>query len=151
VWLPLLVGARLVVAGRRAAGDAATIASLVERHEITFLQATPVTWRLLLDAGWSSRRDLQAVSGGEALPMDLASALAPRVVRLWNMYGPTETTVYSTGHCVAAGDERVLIGRPIANTTCYVLDESQRPVPPARSASCTSGARRRPRLRQPPG
>jgi amino acid adenylation domain-containing protein len=129
MWLPLLVGARLVLASRDEAFDGEALCKKIEQEGVTFLQATPVTWRLLLAAGWRGKADLQAVSTGEALPQDLAIALAPLVERLWNLYGPTETTIWSTGYCVRDGSAPVLIGRPVANTQCYVLDESLCPVP----------------------
>ncbi len=129
MWLPLLVGARMVVASREEAVDGERLGEQIDRHGITFLQATPVTWRLLLAAGWKGKSDLQIVCTGEAMPRDLAALLLPRVRRLWNLYGPTETTIWSTGYRVRDGDEPVLIGRPVANTQCYILDQNRRPVP----------------------
>jgi amino acid adenylation domain-containing protein len=129
IWLPLLLGARLVVASREEAADGARLRELIDRHGITFLQATPVTWRLLLQAGWNGKPDLQIVCGGEAMPRDLAVELTPIVRRLWNLYGPTETTVWSTGYLVRDGNQPILIGRPVANTQCYILDENAHPVP----------------------
>jgi amino acid adenylation domain-containing protein len=129
VWLPLLVGARIVVADRESTVDGSALRSLLERHGITLLQATPVTWQLLFDAGWQGKPALQAVCGGEAMPSELAERLAPAVKRLWNLYGPTETTIWSTGCLVKDGREPVLIGRPLANTKCYILDGRLEPVP----------------------
>ncbi len=130
VWLPLLVGASTVIASREQAGEGEELKKLLDRHDITFLQATPVTWRMLLGAGWAGKRNLQIVCTGEAMPAELAAALPPLVRRVWNLYGPTETTIWSTG-CVVKGDEKkVLIGRPIGNTRCYILNNNLRPVPP---------------------
>ena len=129
VWLPLLVGAQIVVASREEAADGNALHDLLDRHGITFLQATPVTWRLLFDSGWSGKPDLQAVCTGEAMPQEVAAQLVPRVERVWNLYGPTETTIWSTGYRVADGQEPILIGRPVANTTCYILDGQGQPVP----------------------
>jgi amino acid adenylation domain-containing protein len=129
MWLPLLVGARMVVASREEAADGGRLRELLEEHGITFLQATPVTWRLLLEAGWQGKQDLQIVCTGEAMPRDLAAELQPIVRRLWNLYGPTETTIWSTGYLVEDGKAPILIGRPVANTQCYVLDEHLVPVP----------------------
>jgi amino acid adenylation domain-containing protein len=120
--LPLTVGARVVVVSREDAGDGSRLVELVERHGITFLDATPATWRLLLDAGWPGRPGLKAICTGEALPLALALELVERVGSLWNGYGPTETTVWSTFHEIRKPVERILIGRPIANTQVYVLD-----------------------------
>ena len=128
IWLPWLVGAHTVLASREAAADGQQLRSLMQRYGVTFLQATPVTWRLLLDAGWQGG-DVQIVCTGEAMPQDLATSLAPIVPRLWNMYGPTETTIWSTGYRVQDPTAPVLIGRPVANTRCYILDELRRLVP----------------------
>src|SRR5207244_292649 len=94
----------------------------------TFMQATPATWRLLLQAGWQGDSGLRAACTGEAMPRDLADQLLPRTGRLWNMYGPTETTIWSTAYEVKSSD-RILIGRPAANTTLYILDAHLQPVP----------------------
>jgi amino acid adenylation domain-containing protein len=128
LFLPLLAGAKVVLASRREAQDGALLQALLARSGATVLQATPAGWRLLLAAGWSGDPKLTALCGGEALPPDLASALASRTAALWNLYGPTETTVWSTVHQVAAGADP-LIGRPIAGTTVRVLDAEGAPVP----------------------
>ena len=62
------------------------------------MQATPATWRLLLEAGWTGAADLRVLSGGEALSRELATLLRARSASVWNLYGPTETTIYSTTH-----------------------------------------------------
>jgi len=126
--LPLTRGARVVVADGAAVADGARLAELVERFGVTALQATPVTWRLLLDAGWRGRAGLLALCGGEALPADVARRLLDLGVRLHNVYGPTETTVWSTMAPVAAG-RPITIGRPIANTDVHVLDDRLEPAP----------------------
>ncbi|HEX3469890.1 MAG TPA: amino acid adenylation domain-containing protein [Silvibacterium sp.] len=127
--LPLSTGATLVVANRFAAGDAFELARLVEEQDITFLQATPFTWRLLVNSGWSGKRNLRMVSGGEALPRDLANELLPLGQELWNCYGPTETTIYSGSIRLKTEDGIVPLGPPIANTSFYVMDEGGKPVP----------------------
>ena len=129
LWLPLTVGAKVVVLGRGAAGDGRRLAEEADRVGATVLQATPATWRLLTSAGWAGRPAAKAFCGGEAMPPDLAAQLLPKVGELWNMYGPTETTVYSVIHRVVAAGNPVPIGRPIANTRVYVLDKRLQPVP----------------------
>ncbi len=129
VWLPWLVGAQCILADQADITDGARLQALMAAHDVTFLQATPVTWKLLLGTGWPGASNLQAVCTGEAMPEDLAAQLRPLVGRLWNLYGPTETTVWSTGHRVTESDGRVVIGRPIANTQCYVLDDALCPAP----------------------
>ena len=129
LWLPLLVGARIILATRDDAADGKLLRELIERYDITFMQATPITWRFLFLAGWKQKVDLQVICGAEPMPPDLAVQLVPAVKRLWNMYGPTETTVWSTGYVVTDPGAPILIGRPIANTRCYILDDQQQPVP----------------------
>ncbi len=129
IWMPWLVGATTVLASREAAADGAQLRALLDRHDITFLQATPVTWWLLLSAKWEGKRDLQIVCTGEAMPRELAARLVPIVRRVWNLYGPTETTIWSTGYLVEDGNAPILIGRPVGNTQCYILDERRQLVP----------------------
>jgi len=129
LWLPLTVGARVVIATREDALDGARLVSLIDSEKVTALQATPATWRLLLEAGWSGKQELKALCGGEALPRDLAALLTTRVGELWNMYGPTETTIWSTLHRVRRGDTLMSIGHPIANTQVHVVDSKLRELP----------------------
>jgi amino acid adenylation domain-containing protein len=121
LWLPLSVGARIIMASRTDALDGERLAALIDEHAVTLLQATPATWRILLDTGWAGRPTMKALVGGEALPPDLASSLLDRVGELWNMYGPTETTIWSTLARVVDVEKGITIGRPITNTQCYVL------------------------------
>lgn len=127
--LPLAVGADLVLVGRDEASDGVALRTLLERHNVDTMQATPGTWRLLLESGWRGGPQWTALCGGEALPADLAEALMPRVGALWNMYGPTETTVWSTCAQVRPGQGEIVVGRPIANTQVHVLDDDGAPVP----------------------
>ncbi len=129
LFLPLIVGARVVVAGRSVASDGAALADLLAASGATMMQATPATWRLLLHAGWSGTPRLTVLCGGEAMPRGLADQLLERCAALWNMYGPTETTVWSTLWRVEPGDGPILIGHPVARTETRVLDERLVPVP----------------------
>jgi amino acid adenylation domain-containing protein len=122
--LPLTVGAQIVLASRDEAVDGALLAGLIARSGATVMQATPATWRLLVEAGWRGSPSFKALCGGEALAPDLAQTLAARTGALWNMYGPTETTVWSTCCRIDAGaSEAIAIGRPFANTVVRILDE----------------------------
>jgi amino acid adenylation domain-containing protein len=128
--LPLAAGAEIVLVSREDAGDGVALRALLERHRVDTMQATPATWRLLLESGWRGGPQWTALCGGEALPADLAEALLPRVGALWNMYGPTETTVWSTCLQIQAGQGDILVGRPIANTRVHILDSNgaERPI-----------------------
>ncbi len=127
--LPLVVGAELVLVGRDAAIDGCALRELLDRHQVDTLQATPATWRLLVDAGWQGGGDFKALCGGEAMAPELAQALLARTGELWNLYGPTETTVWSCIHRVADPTAPIPIGRPVANTVVQVLDPDGQPVP----------------------
>ncbi len=127
IFLPLTVGARVVIADRATAADGSRLAAKLAASGATVLQATPAIWRLLLEAGWAGDPRLKALCGGEALPPGLAGRLRDRVASLWNLYGPTETTVWSAAHPVERGARRVPLGQPIANTRLYVLDAEGRP------------------------
>ncbi len=126
--LPLVVGAKVVVASREVAADGVQLGELLIDSGASVMQATPATWRMLFSAGWTGNQTLKALCGGEALPRDLARQLVGSVSSVWNMYGPTETTVWSTCYHVVDPDGDILIGHPIANTQIYVLDDEQSPV-----------------------
>jgi amino acid adenylation domain-containing protein len=127
--LPLVSGAQVVIAGRDVAADPAKLKGLFAAAGATLVQATPATWRMLIEGGWQSAKGLRLLTGGEALPADLAARLLETGATVWNVYGPTETTIWSTVHRLDRRDGLVPIGRPIANTRLYVLDASGEPVP----------------------
>ena len=129
LFLPLCVGARVVLATLEETSDGTKLLALLRASGTTAMQATPATWRLLIEAGWNDQSNLKILCGGEALPRDLADALLARSSSVWNMYGPTETTVWSATSPVDAGPEAVRIGPPIANTEFYVLDGNGKLVP----------------------
>ena len=122
LYLPLSRGAKLVIASREVAADGSQLLGLLKRSGATVMQATPITWKLLLEAGWDGDPRLKVLCGGEAFPRDLANELAKRAASVWNMYGPTETTIWSATEKVVVGEGPVLIGAPIDNTEFYVLD-----------------------------
>jgi amino acid adenylation domain-containing protein len=128
-YLPLTTGARLVIVPREATLDGVELADWLTRAGATFVQATPTTWQLLVDAGWKGSAGLKIVCGGEALPRALADELRARGASLWHMYGPTETTVWSSILQLEPGEGAIPLGGPIANTTLYVLDRNRAPVP----------------------
>lgn len=129
LFLPLWVGAQVVIAPQALITDGERLAAYLYEAAITVMQATPATWRLLLAAGWQGQSDLKLLCGGEALTADLAEQLLNRGAELWNVYGPTETTVWSTVHRVETITPTIAIGRAIANTHLYVLDQQRQPVP----------------------
>ncbi len=123
LYLPLITGAQLIMSNSETSKDGRLLLDLVKGENISFMQATPYTWRMMLEAGWDKFLPLKILCGGEALPKDMVSKLTWRSSALWNMYGPTETTIWSTLKLIES-DEDISIGRPIANTQVYILDEA---------------------------
>lgn len=130
LYLPLLAGGQVEIATRTMAADGRRLRGRLDDGDITMLQASPATWRMMTDAGWDGTPGLKALIGGEALPPDLVPRLLKRTAALWNMYGPTETTIWSSVKQIETSDGEITVGRPIANTTFHILDEQQQPVPP---------------------
>ena len=129
IYLPLLAGARLVIATNEQVPDGFRLLSLLQQSKATIMQATPVGWRILLEAGWRGKPRLKVLCGGEALPRDLADSLLACSDEVWNLYGPTETTIWSSATRLERQAGPVPIGPPIANTQFYVLDERMQTVP----------------------
>ncbi|MEM9924049.1 MAG: amino acid adenylation domain-containing protein [Cyanobacteria bacterium P01_D01_bin.50] len=162
LYLPLIVGAKLVLASQEVAASGAPLAKLMGDYNVTVMQATPATWYLLLAAGWQGKAGLKVLCGGEAMASELAERLLSLGVELWNMYGPTETTIWSTVYPVKpkasfkdGKESPELIGKPIANTEIYILDSNLKPVPIGVTgelyiggAGLARGYRHRPKLTQ---
>jgi len=129
IFLPITVGARVVIISGETASDGSLLAGKLAQCGATAMQATPATWRLLLEAGWQGSKQLTMLCGGEALPRELAAPLMVKGSSLWNLYGPTETTIWSTLCRVDSKERRISIGHPIANTQIYILDSHLQPVP----------------------
>lgn len=125
LMLPLTVGATVFIAPDNLAEDPDALAECISTMSVTIMQATPTHWRLLLDNGWAGKENLRILAGGEVMQPALATALLHRCAELWNMYGPTETTIWSSCHRVTEADlsGSIPIGKPIANTSFYVLDK----------------------------
>ena len=129
LYLPLISGGRVQIASRRVAVDGRLLQEHIDTYGVTMVQATPATWRMLIATGWQGASRVRALCGGEPLPPDLVQGLTARTAELWNMYGPTETTIWSSVQRVRSDDAEITIGRPIANTTFYVVDANLQPVP----------------------
>ncbi len=129
IFLPLITGARVEIASREVVSDGIQLAERLARSGATVMQATPATWQLLLEMRWQGRNGLKTLCGGEALSQGLSHRLLERGASLWNLYGPTETTIWSTIYHVDAKNGVVPIGRPIANTQIYLLDQQLQTVP----------------------
>ncbi len=124
LFLPLIAGAEVVITENEEARDGRILLDLIEREKITMMQATPATWKMMINSSWKKHFPLKVLCGGEALPQDLAKELLSRSNALWNMYGPTETTVWSLMKKITTPDLPITIGKPIHNTQVYILDEN---------------------------
>ncbi len=130
LFLPLITGGRMVMVSRDTAADPARLVRTMSGNEITHMQATPATWKMLVQHGWRQKTPLTILTGGEALPASLGKTLVKNSRKLWNVYGPTETTIWSSIHDATLFPETPeLIGTPIANTQIYILDANLQPVP----------------------
>jgi amino acid adenylation domain-containing protein len=123
LYLPLISGAEMVLADTKTAKDGFELLKIIQSAKISLLQATPATFRMLLETGWKDKLPVRIFCCGEALQPDLAKKLTALSAGLWNMYGPTETTIYSTGKQIFYEDELITIGHPIDNTRIYILDD----------------------------
>ncbi|MFE9453859.1 amino acid adenylation domain-containing protein [Streptomyces sp. NPDC006739] len=129
LYLPLISGAAVVLAGKDTVAQPSAVMAVLRRHQVTVVQATPAFWQMLLMDEPDGAKGLRILVGGEALPAQLADALAGQAAEVLNMYGPTETTIWSTTAAVEPGAGLPAIGSPIGNTQVYVLDSRLRPVP----------------------
>ena len=133
LYLPLIAGAKLVLATRGDVREGQGLAQLIEKSQATVFQSTPSGWRLLLASGWqpksaeSESKKLKGLCGGEALPQDLAEELRSQGIDLWNMYGPTETTIWSA--IKQLGGNVPTLGQPIADTQLHILDNELNSTP----------------------
>jgi len=128
--LPLIVGATIVIADSDTAKDPEEMSLFIEREEISYMQVTPATWTSLFLAGWNGRPGMKMLTGGEALPKQLAAKMLKVGQEVWNMYGPTECTIWSSCWQVKDVVSDPLIGNPIANTSYYILDDDGHILPP---------------------
>ena len=129
IFLPLITGGELVLTDEETAKTGVSLLSKIDKHKITYLQATPVTYKIMLDAGWDNKRNIQLTCCGEPLPKDLAIKLKERGTSLYNMYGPTENTIYASYAKINDVMNDITIGKPFPNTAIYILDSDQKPLP----------------------
>ena len=139
IFVPLLAGARIVLAEDGREHDVSYLVQAIAEHEVTILQLVPSMLALLLEEeGLEELHSLRRLfCGGEALPTALANRFYNRFrADLVNLYGPTESSIDATHYAcsraaLSALQTRVTvpIGKPLANVSVYVTDEKLRPVP----------------------
>ena len=130
MFLPLVTGGSVAVVSRAVAKDTNALVAAIEKYDVTFMQATPAMWRMILAGDFVGRPNMKFITAGEPLPRDLIQPMLDRCGEVWNLYGPTETTVYSSGTRVTSDEGRILIGLPVANTQIYIVDENNQLCPP---------------------
>jgi amino acid adenylation domain-containing protein len=137
LFVPLLAGARVIMARPGGQQDAAYLCEVIQTHGVTTLQLVPTMLAVVLEEdAFGECRSLRRVwCGGEVVTPELVRrffAASPHPdVELHNLYGPTETAIDASHWLCERADEggRVPIGRPLANLQAYVLDARMRPVP----------------------
>ena len=125
VYLPLLFGACIVIVDDSTRSNGQLLLKKAIKDKITFMLGTPSLWQMLIDSDWKTPLNIKAITGGEPLTRPLAQKLLALCSELWNQYGPTETTVCSLLTKISINDTVISIGKPIANTKIYLLDENR--------------------------
>ncbi|MEL0650000.1 amino acid adenylation domain-containing protein [Algibacter sp. TI.3.09] len=123
VFLPLLHGASIVLVDEETRLDGEILLEKALKDNITMMWGTPSIWQILLDSDWKTPLKIKALIGGEPVPLNLATKLLDLCSELWNIYGPTETTVCAFLTKISKGDTQIAIGKPVANTHAYLIDE----------------------------
>ena len=140
LYLPLSSGSRMLLVAPDVGADGRRLGTALVEQRARLLQATPVTWELLLDKAPDDLQPLVALCGGEALLPDLARRLLAVQDQVWNLYGPTETTIWSTAQRLDPELDGVPIGSPIDNTDVLILDPGLRlALPGSRGELCIGG------------
>ncbi len=126
--LPLCFGGELIIADNDTIKNADALSAMIARRIPTLMQATPVTWQMLFEFGWSNPTDTRLLSIGEPISAKLQQMFEQHQCRIVNGYGPTEATIYATAKWLTPGC-RISIGQPIGNYQVYVHDEAGQMVP----------------------
>ena len=139
IFLPLISGATMVLVDTPTSKDGRLLREVLIEEKVTIFQATPTTWQMLFNAGWEETLPLKALAGGEALTTALARRILAQCKSLWNMYGPTETTIWSSIKEISVTDETITVGKPIANTQMYILNNQGRLAAPGKVGEIAIG------------
>ncbi|MBD8487637.1 amino acid adenylation domain-containing protein [Echinicola sp. CAU 1574] len=130
IFSPLINGATLIMADSITIKDGRLLLKTLKEKNITMMFSTPATYRMLIQVGWDQPLPIKITSGGEPFQSSLVEKLLKVTKEIWNAYGPTETTIFSTINRITSLENYTSIGRPIANTQIYILDQDLRPVSP---------------------
>jgi amino acid adenylation domain-containing protein len=131
IYLPLICGAKVAILDWDEVHTPAKLAACQKHLDISIMQATPATWRMLIDFGWQPTDRLRMITGGDHLTNQLRDLLlgGDNEARLFNLYGPSEATVYCSGAEIKLDTDRIHIGKPLDNNRLYILDEHKNMVP----------------------
>ena len=123
LYLPLIRGASVVLLKPHQNMDPQALLQVIAEQQVSVIQATPSSWRMILDAAPAGALNGKTVlCGGEALSAELAQRLIDQAGHVWNVYGPTETTIWSARHYLTSADD-VWLGKPLANTTLHIASD----------------------------
>ena len=127
--LPLLTGARLVIAAERDLAGGRALLMLLQRCGATLMHGAAHHWRSLLDAGWVGYPALKMFCYAPEMPLGLLDQLAGTSGELWSLYGHPETSVWSAVERLKPKQPVTIVGKPAANTALYVLDANRQLAP----------------------
>ncbi|MFD2588183.1 amino acid adenylation domain-containing protein [Croceitalea marina] len=129
LFLPLLSGGSVYVARDETLSDPQKVILQLKKIKPTVIQGTPSFFQMLKNAGWRGDSNLRILCGGDLLSGQLADELVSTNKEVWNMYGPTESTIWSSTKQILGAKDAINIGKPIDNTSFYLLDQWFNPVP----------------------
>lgn len=122
--LPLITGGQATLLTKRVVTDTQLFDECIRNSGINIFQATPTTWKMILDLGWKGYQTMNVLVGGEMVSKDLSHLLTSKFNNVWNVYGPTEATIWATIKKLSAEDEVVSVGLPLHNMEAYILDSN---------------------------
>ncbi len=131
---PLMIGARLVIAEPGGHRDPEYLVSVIKEQRVTVLHFVPSMLKVFLEQDGVEQCETlkQVMCSGEALSLELQQRFLERQkAELHNLYGPTEAAVDVTfWQCRRDDDQQLVpIGKPVANTQIFILDDQMEPVP----------------------
>jgi thioesterase domain-containing protein/acyl carrier protein len=127
-WLPLSVGARIEITDESIISDPVAVSRRINENNVSIVFATPSEWKVLLESGWKGERNVKALCWGEVPSKYLVEQLTDNCRAVWNLYGTLETAMVASVGKVNSNSE-ISIGRPIANTSLRIVDQSNESSP----------------------
>lgn len=120
--LPLFIGGASEILDKRETSDGILLLKKMTQSNANIVQGTPATWRMLIEAGWSTKLEMKALIGGDSFSSSLMEKLTELVDEVWNVYGPTEATIWVTAGRLYK-NQKVTLGAPLNNTSILICDE----------------------------